>query len=438
MYKAFRAFRLDWPCLSFGVRPRTSPSAGKNVLLLTGTNANRGELNSLMLCNIFVPEVRCSNRHSESSTSSSSDDDLGTNDTDDGPDSERKITQRKQLKTELQRLENDAVLCWKHPGTVNRLQICPRNPSLVASMSDNGNVYIWDTKFVENILDDSLRRISQKKGGKKGGDSSPIQKVSLDPSFSYEGHKAEGFAVAWSPHDKGVLLTGDTSGAVRLWMPRVGYWEISEEGFEHPASVEDIQWSPSEPNVFATACCDGKVRIWDVRSPGRPKIVIDAHDTDVNVLAWNKLKSSTHLLATGADDGSFKVWDLRDLSSSKPIVDCRFHKASITSVDWHPTDESVLMVSSADHQLTIWDFSLERDEEEEELQSKIQKKNKNKKGKNYKNNKGQANVEEYPVSLYFLHQGQKDLKEAKFHSDLPGMVVATSETGFNVFRPLNL
>jgi len=61
----------------------------------------------------------------------------------------------------------------------------------------------------------------------------------------------------------------------------------------------------------------------------------------------------------------------------------RWHADAITSVEWHPTDESVLAVSGADDQLTLWDLSLEKDTEADAVR---------------------RDVAEVPAQLLFIHQ----------------------------------
>jgi ribosome assembly protein RRB1 len=70
---------------------------------------------------------------------------------------------------------------------------------------------------------------------------------------------------------------------------------------------------------------------------------------------------TTNLLASGADDGSVKVWDLR-YPSNDCICELQWHKKSITSIQFQPNSDSTLAVSSADNNLSIWDYAVENDD----------------------------------------------------------------------------
>lgn len=79
----------------------------------------------------------------------------------------------------------------------------------------------------------------------------------------------------------------------------------------------------------------------------------------------------SYLLASGSDSGEFSVWDLRSWSSTSPTAkpapaaSFKWHNAPITSLEWHPADSSMLAVSGADDQITLWDLALETDAEEQ-------------------------------------------------------------------------
>ena len=77
----------------------------------------------------------------------------------------------------------------------------------------------------------------------------------------------------------------------------------------------------------------------------------------------------------------------------------------------------------------MWDLALERDSEA-----------------------GQEDLQELPPQLLFIHQGLQvqlllltptptccqDVKEVHWHEKVPGLLIATSHTGFDVFKTISV
>ncbi|KAF2288692.1 hypothetical protein GH714_010599 [Hevea brasiliensis] len=305
-------------------------------------------------------------------------------------------------------------------GCVNRIRAMTQNPHICASWSDTGHVQIWDFNAHLNALAQSEAEVNQ-------GGSSVFNQA---PLFKFGGHKDEGYAIDWSPRVTGRLVSGDCKNCIHLWEPTSGAtWNVGSASFiGHSASVEDLQWSPTEDEVFASCSVDGSIAIWDIRLGKSPAISFKAHNADVNVISWNRLASV--MLASGSDDGTFSIRDLRLLSQNQEedksvVAHFQYYKQPVTSIEWSPHEASVLAVSSSDNQLTIWDLSLEKDEEEEaEFRAKTNE---------------QVNAPaDIPPQLLFVHQGQKDLKELHWHGQIPGMLVSTAADGFNILMPSNI
>jgi len=103
--------------------------------------------------------------------------------------------------------------------------------------------------------------------------------------------------------------------------------------------------------------------------------------------------------------------------SGQPAALFKHHTAPITSVEWHPQDSSVFAAAGSDDQISLWDLGVERDSE----------------------TAGSSQGEpEVPAQLLFIHQGQTDIKELHWHRQLPGVILSTAHSGFNIFRTISV
>ena len=301
-------------------------------------------------------------------------------------------------------------------GNINRVKSM-KNSSICALWNDSPSVDIIDCEELFNNIEyqEEIRveedvDINKKnKKQKKDIKYKKIFKKTLP-------QKAEGFAIDWNNINPFVLALGGYDKKVSIFKPKdenvsdiVLYGDYLSG---HTDSVEDIQWSPNEENVLASCGIDKSIRFWDIRenSKNPPKIIKNAHNSDVNVISWNSIRN--HLFASGGDDNTFKVWDLRYLDEP-PITEIKWHTGPINSIMWDPFDESQLAVCSEDNRLSVWDFSVEPDEK--------------KLFDNYNH--------EIPQQLVFLHQGQINLKDVKFHPVFKNMLISSAENGLNLFRP---
>lgn len=215
---------------------------------------------------------------------------------------------------DVDNLDEDAVLEYRsipHLGGVNRIRAQPlpagqpippvTQPYYVSTWSETGKVNIFDIRpLVESLAVPGFV---------------PDKSRTSTPAFTITAHgRSEGFAMDWAASGTSSLrlLTGDIHCRIFLTTSTGSSFNTLTQPFtSHTSSVEDLQWSPADPTVFASCSADRSIRIWDVRVKGRKSVfgLEAAHDSDVNVISWNKF--STYLLLSGGDEGGIKVWDLR-------------------------------------------------------------------------------------------------------------------------------
>ncbi|XP_072281869.1 glutamate-rich WD repeat-containing protein 1 [Pyxicephalus adspersus] len=394
-YELYHQAQTGAPCLSFDV---ILDNSGDNrsdypldMLLCAGTQTDILQNNRLIVMkmhNLHRLKKKKAVSDSESSESESEDEE--------------------EIQNRTPQMELAMV---SHFGNVNRVRVTTSmNIPVAAVWAEKGLVEIFDLQqqlaAVEDpqVLSTFIRE----------------QQSKIIPIYSFSGHMTEGFSLDWSPRAAGRLISGDCHKNIHLWNPAEGgVWCVDQTPFAgHTKSVEDLQWSPTEATVFASCSIDSSIRIWDIRAPTKSCMlaVAQAHESDVNVISWNR---NDPFLLSGGDDGVLKIWDLRQFQKGDSVAKFKQHAAPITSVEWHPTDSGVFAASGADDQITQWDLSVERDQDQEGEST----------------DPGLASI---PPQLLFIHQGEKDVKEIHWHPHYPGVLVSTALSGFNVFRTISV
>lgn len=383
---------MPWPCLTLDILPdrygderRSYPA---KMYLTTATQASKAKDNEMIV-------MKLSSLAKTLAKSEDEDDDVDEDDEDEDYDP----------------ILESETLPLKH--TTNRIRVNPwaakTNEYLTATMSESGEVYIFDISSQFKAFDTP---------------GYVIPKQSKRPLHIIKNHgNVEGYGLDWSSTEDGSLLSGDVTGRIYYTHRNNSKWVTEKNPYQvNDASIEDIQWSKSEKTVFATAGTDGYVRIWDTRSKKhKPALSVVASQSDVNVISW--CDRIDYLLASGHDDGTWGVWDLRNFQPNTqptPVVSYDFHKSPITSIAFNPLDESIVAVSSEDNTVTLWDLAVEADDEEITQQRNDTKE-----------------LNDIPPQLLFVHW-QKDVKDVRWHKQLPGTLVSTGTDGLNIWKTISV
>lgn len=395
VYEMLHNVNLPWPCLTLDILPDHLGNERRNypasLYVATATQAEKKKDNELYVLKLSQLAKTLVKDEEE-------DDDEDNEDEDD--------------------FEGDPVMESESVSlrdTTNRLRISPHAANtgeyFTATSSENGEVLIYDLS-------------SQYKSFDSPGYTIP--KNANKPIHTIRSHgNVEGYGLDWSPLiNTGSLLSGDCTGRVFLTNRTSSKWITDKTPFtvDNNESIEDIQWSKAEQTVFATAGTDGYIRIWDTRSKKhKPAISVVGSKTDINVISWSE--KINYLLASGDDDGKWGIWDLRNFKPNEqpsPVAQYDFHKSAITSISFNPLDESIIAVSSEDNTVTLWDLSVEADDEEIKQQNSANK-----------------DLQDIPPQLLFVHW-QKDVKDVKWHKQIPGALVSTGTDGLNVWKTISV
>lgn len=391
VYEMLHNVNMPWPCLTLDILPDGLGNERRNypasVYVATATQASKAKDNELIVMKLS----------SLAKTLLKEDDD----EEDDVEDEDDDVVDPVMI------LETLPL-----KSTTNRVRVSPHAQEtgeyFTALSQENGEVQIYDLgpQFKAFDLPGYM-----------------IPKTAKKPVHTIRTHgNVEGYGLDWSPLiNTGALLTGDCLGRIHLTSRTTLSWNTDKTPFfESNASIEDIQWSTSENTVFASAGCDGYVRIWDTRSKKhKPAISVKASSSDVNVISWSS--KINHLLASGHDDGSWSVWDLRTFGKEPvPIANYNFHKSAVTSISFNPLDESIIAVSSEDNTVTLWDLAVEADDEEiAQQRTEAQELN------------------DIPPQLLFVHW-QRDVKDVRWHKQIPGCLVSTGGDGLNIWKTISV
>ena len=163
--------------------------------------------------------------------------------------------------------------------------------------------------------------------------------------------------VQWSPfaaRDYWIISTSNQKALV--WNLEISGSQNSIEHVlhAHTRAITDINFSAHHPDVLATCAVDSFVHCWDLRHPARPAVTFCDWFAGATQVKWNR--QDPHIVAS-SHDRFLRIWD--DRKGAYPLRSIEAHDTKIYGVDWNRTSPNRVLTCSLDKTIKFWDCSSE-------------------------------------------------------------------------------
>ncbi|XP_068806369.1 protein transport protein Sec31B isoform X7 [Struthio camelus] len=167
----------------------------------------------------------------------------------------------------------------KHSGPVRALDFNPFQSNLLASGSNDSEIFIWDLNNFSVPMTPGAKSQMHCSGMawhpevatqlvlSSEDDRLPVIQIwdlrfATSPLSQLEGHTRGVLSISWCQADPELLLSSAKDNRILCWNPSMG-----EVVYELPIRSQwcfDVQWCPRNPTVFSAATFDGWINIYSV------------------------------------------------------------------------------------------------------------------------------------------------------------------------------
>lgn len=199
-----------------------------------------------------------------------------------------------------------------HPACVYQASWSPHTPAVLASVSADGTLKIFDLRTPFAALPSTPAPPVPKNQQGQTASWAPPPVPLASPALSVAAHSGEVLCLDWNKYRPWMLATGGVDRAVKLWdcrslsTPVAGGAQAREDApplLGHEYAVRRVVWSPHRAELLASASYDMTCRVWQTAqaAPGVLTRIHDQHTEFVAGCAWSLFEAG--LLTTCAWDG---------------------------------------------------------------------------------------------------------------------------------------
>eukprot|EP01068_Selenidium_serpulae_P014709 Selendium_serpulae@DN6131_c0_g1_i3.p1 len=245
---------------------------------------------------------------------------------------------------------DDLVVVAKipHPNDVQCCKSCPSNPDLLASVSCDGPVFVFNWRKYP-----PSRSVTEFKPAK--------------PDVTLRNTPSNPCSLRWSKVQPELICCGGTDGRIAVWNAAVASngpysgssMPLVEIAAAHDQSLSFVDFDCWFENVLLSAGGDGHFKVWDIRCGERKKKIQSVQQSQAHLGACSSISQNPirpNILATVGKDPFVTLWDTRNLSSA--VHKMHTHARAGCQVAFAPFNDCTFLASSHDdNSIILWDVA---------------------------------------------------------------------------------
>ncbi|KAA8643999.1 coronin [Aspergillus tanneri] len=222
----------------------------------------------------------------------------------------------------------------------------------------------WDTNLVK--VNPRYLSVNWEAGGGGAFAVIPLEERGKLPEKIplFRGHTAVVLDTDWNPFNDDLIASGSDDGRVLLWRVPENFTlrpDVDPDDIQDIAPVGKLSghvlFNPAAENILATASGDFTVKVWDIEA-GAPKFTLNLGDI-VQSQSWS---ANGSLLVTTSRDKKLRLWDVRQ---ERPAQETQGHSGAKNSRSvWLGERDRIATTGfskMSDRQLALWDIRAPRE-----------------------------------------------------------------------------
>ena len=144
-----------------------------------------------------------------------------------------------------------------------------------------------------------------------------------------------------------IFASCSIDGLVSLWtIDKISPFRIYPE-YDHSGPINLVEFHPNS-NYLASAHNDHTIHLWNIHNENSLVRVFNGHRHQISSIRFSP---NGYFLASGCWNGEIILWDIQNNIQIAHLV---IHKQAISSIEFSPLTGTLLLISSIDSSISLW------------------------------------------------------------------------------------